>query len=274
MKKLSVIYIGLILIYSCSLNNNVSVEKKIQNSYIFQDNVAVYSDIESIDKNKIASLSTGNQITIIKKTEISSIKAGFNEYWYKISYSEKNQNKIGYIWGGDISKLSIDLDDDLQLLFGIIKYSKDKNFEAKIKVLNKDRLLSSLTFLPLQSSFSGKWYSYDVEYKIEDSKGFKNIDKFIVIKFIYEACGYPNGDIWLAFDGKKMRYAFERVEVGESGAYYVEQKILFPRDKHGKKDTVIIVKKIYHYDEEKEDYKLSDKSEIIYAYDGQNFIKE
>jgi len=87
------------------------------------------------NNNIIGELSVNTIIEIIENTKINQIKNNINHYWYKIKYTNYENNQIvGYIWGGAIIVNTIIYENDEKI--EIFCYNKisymDKRFVGNV----------------------------------------------------------------------------------------------------------------------------------------------
>ena len=62
--------------------------------------------------------------------------------------------------------------------------------------------------------------------------------------------------------------------VSEAGVFHMFSKFIFPDDKGGKKNLLILQEKHEEFDEKKQDYRLTKKENKIFHWNGKKFVKK
>jgi hypothetical protein len=235
---------------------------------VFGDKVRVRNSPSVSDDNIIDSLYIGDKITVINKSNTSMSIDGYKEYWYRISYFNKNNKRSeGYIWGGFLS-IGYVADKNRLFLIGIRKYNSEHGFTAECRFVVNSRITSSISFEPhyLPDSKNENTYEYSVSAEISGNRGLTGLDNVLKIFFNFEACGYPRGNIWIGYAGNKLYYISKDISVSEAGVFYVEEKFIFPDNVPGRRDRVMLINETYDFDENLNDYKLSEKKETEFIW--------
>ena len=236
-------------------------------TYLFGDNVRVRKEPVIKDGNITDVLNAGDKVTIAGKTDKVMLVDGYKEYWYKISYKKNDKNCEGYAWGGLFS-IGFSVKGDKLFLAGIKKYSPDKGFTAECRLVEKGRILSSVSFAPhyLPDGVNEGFYGYSISTELLGGLGLEGIENTFRIFCNYEACGYPRGNVWIGYGKDKLYFIGKDTSISEAGVFHVEEKYIFPADKKAGKDSVILINESYDFDETAGDYKLTEKKETKFIW--------
>jgi hypothetical protein len=189
------------------------------------------------------------------------------DHWYKIGLKKNNKNITGYVWGGLLSIAHAEKSGKL-FIAGIKSYNSENGFVGECRLVENGKILSAVEFKPhyLPDGVNEGFYSYSVSGELTGGKGLKGIERIFKIFTNYEACGYPRGNVFIG-EGKGRLYFIGRdTSVSEAGVFHVEEKFIFPADKKGAEDMVILVNESFEFDEAVNDYKLREKKETKYKW--------
>ncbi len=241
----------------------------IENSqtYIFADNVRVRKSPEINNANIIDQLDTGDRVTILSRSEKSMVIDGYKEGWYKIGCRKKGKDLSGYVWGGFFS-IGYSVRGERLFLTGIKSFKADTGFTAECRLVEKGKILSSVIFEPhyLPDGNNEGVYGYAVSSGLKGGLGLSGIENVLRLNFIYEACGYPGGNIWIGYGGNRLYYIGKDTSVSEAGVFHAEQRFIFPEGNKTGKDTVILIDENSEFDEKTNDYKLTEKKETKFLW--------
>ncbi|MBN1898904.1 MAG: SH3 domain-containing protein [Spirochaetes bacterium] len=243
--------------------------------FLFGDNVNIRNK-PSLDSEILDTLPAGYKVKVLECTETEYKLSGFKSNWYKISFIAKDGHmQTGYIWGGFLAPCALesDMDNDRKnelVLVGILEKGKEEK-KFQVRVVKEGKILSRLTFSPIDSDPTSEYFSYTVKATWLGNKGFKPPIKIIRIGFVYEACDYPNGDVLLVWDGKNILYGMKTLQ--SSNEYgYTGFEYIFPDEKNGKENQIVIKTETGEYDEKGNIKKKSETLEY-YLWDGKKFKK-
>jgi len=269
-KYLMPVFIFFLINISFAEETSVYNSEFAENSktYLFADSVRIRKDPDAAKSNVIDTLNIGYKITILTKSDQIMVIDGYKDYWYKVTYKKNGKDSIGYVWGGMLS-LGYSAKGDLLFLIGIKKYNEKGGFTGECKLVKNNKLISSAAFEPHYISMGDDngIYDYTVTTELSDSKGLAGLNSVLRINFIYGACGYPVGNIWIGHSTDKLYYIGKDTSIYEAGVFQVEEKYIFPADKNGTKNTVKLISESSEFDEKTEDYKLKDKQEKKFKWE-------
>ena len=241
--------------------------------FLYADKVNVRNRPGLKGSSVIANLPAAYPVKIIKATPIVEKINQYLSNWYEVGFKYKGSKMRGYIWGGLLSIVTLDFGvkgSDLKFVYGI-KSIKNSDYDSSAKIVRNGKVVSEVIFDPISLLMDGP-YEYTVSGLLYGSRGFNNIKNIIKLSFTYEACGYPNGDIVLLYDGRKLSYGTEAVSVAEAGVFHFTTKIIFPDKKGGKKNTLVKVETSENFNEKKNRYDLVKTEKIIYKWNGEKLI--
>ncbi len=244
-----------------------------QKTFLFGDNVRVRSTPE-IKENIVATLPVATQITILSDSGIEYESDYYKENWYKIQFNSNGKTKEGYVWGGLIAK-SQAVQGEYIYLAGITKFEADNGISGEVRLISKNKILSSIPvkyhYFPVNDA---SIYTYSIGSQIHENKGIPVINSIFEITMLYEACGAPNGSIFIGRYGSKLVYIAATVNISEAGVFSYTEDISFPSDKNGIKNKIIIHSVSSEFNEEKNDYEVTDDKKMFYIYKDGEFIEE
>lgn len=221
-----------------------------------------------MEKGEIVdTLSAGSYVTISGKTEKSMKVNGYSEYWYRVKYKRNSKDYEGYIWGGLLSITYISMGDRL-FLTGIKKYNEENGYTAECRLVVGGRIISSVEFQPhyLPDGSDNGFYQYSSTIEVKGSSALDGIENIIKINFNYGACGYPYGDIWLGYGNGKLYFIGKNSSVAEGGVFHSDEKFIFPDQKKGIRNRVVLIRENSDFDEKTNGYRLTERRESVFLW--------
>ncbi|MEC5395560.1 SH3 domain-containing protein [Bergeyella sp. RCAD1439] len=211
------------------------------------------------------SLASGQEIEIVKNTEIVTTLGKRSSYWYQIKYGEKT----GYMWGGNIS-LGYRTRDGWLFLFGIGQSEnrvlpsgeKSKVNLGSIKVLENNRLLDEAFF-----DIDSKESMASATFTANKSPFLDGVDYILSASVGGEACGVPTLTQPLLFANRKLIKLPLLLSVSDAGVYYHSEELIFPQNA---KSRNLLIFKLEEGESEDEDapLKVTKKEQKIYLWNG------
>lgn len=275
MKKLNIVLILFFVFINVSftLSNSKIQEsciytfnfQKGTETYIFGEKVNVRKT-DSINSKVITVLPIATKIKILERSEKYYVNNGYKEYWYLIEYG---QAMTGYVWGGMLS-LNYYRDGEYIFLTAVNSFSIKNGLGGETRLVKNGKLLSTVIFKPHYFDLTDPpVYGYRVFSKLySNGKKLKNVDSVYEIGFQYEACGYPNGSVYIARIKNKLVKLLKITSVAEAGVFHYDEEIIFPDGAAGKEDRIIVIKTEAEFDVKRSDYKVVKESKEIYFWNG------
>lgn len=249
---------------------------KDDSRYIFADTALVRISPD-IKQAAIDTLLAGDDITAIDilAGKLLTLK-GLTLPWVQIKYKKDGVEKQGYVWEGLIS-FSPMRRGDMKFVFAydrrvdtLIDNEKRPQYIVKLKAVQARKILAATAFRIMDDESAG--FS---NAKVMPGLGLTNVQNIISVGFGGAACGVPTNYYYFAWmkDGR-IALLPERMDVGDAGVYYHSESFIFPGEKGGMPDTIIL--KMH---EEEETDKLDKNGEPVmsvkeestkYSWDGMN----
>ncbi|OPB98114.1 peptide-binding protein [Elizabethkingia occulta] len=213
----------------------VPVEEAYEN-YIFHKEVGSTAkifvdktnirDLPGLTGNVVDALPQGTSVKIIQETNIINKIQERSAQWYKIQYNGKE----GYVWGANLS-VANKLVDGKEFLFGVSGTQKVIDIEGissnalkgEVSVLENGKILGSGVFnAGTMENIAG------VEFKVDKTKRFKNVDYIIQVSVSGEACGIPTYEQTYFMKKEGFLVALPLLQsVSDAGEYYHIEKYDF-----------------------------------------------
>lgn len=244
-------------------------------TYIYGDKVNVREEPNTNCK-VIYQLKIGNEVKIISKCEETLTLNSYEESWYEIEY----QGKTGFVWGGLLAKAYIEQDilpkhQGKEFVVIGIKKMDDYQKIVDARFCKSDgQILSNVEFKAIEMTMGEnvQLFSYSTTGSYVGKKSFYPEIEFFKITFSYEACDFPNGDVYLFVQSEKINYAFSAIGMSnEFGS--VSPDLIFPADENGERNVVIMVKNYVERDEETYQTKKTWTSTSRFIWTGEKFYQ-
>ena len=239
--------------------------------YLFGDRVNIRQQ-PGVQGKPTHMLPVGHPVTILEKSETTYTSSGYLQNWYKISYNWQGSDHSGFIWGGLLSLTQNDLPGNRKLVTGITGFNANKQFTGEARLVQKGKVISTVQIIPhyTYGSEEGKYYYY-TRSSVIGNMGLASVDRMVKLHFGYDACMHASGDIYVGITGDRLVHVVKTSSIGDAGIFRSEEKAVFPGDKDGMKNAVIVIGQQYQFDEEKSGYKLTGTEKKVYRWDGKGF---
>jgi hypothetical protein len=239
---------------------------------IFTDQTRIRQS-PNVNSRILDSLSTNQQVLILKKEE-TILKLGERRAnWYKISYQKGDTTSEGYIWGGNLS-VGYRNKNGYDFLFGLTKTVSKKDKEspeitiqqniAAIKVVEGNTLIDEVSF----DTGSAESLSYGT-FNIESNHKLQNVELTLKATVSGEACGIASYDQYVLFKDKKLIVLPQLMNVGDADVYYHTEEFVFPNDKGGIPNAFIF--KMEEMEKDDRDREKKKKASKTYLWDGNSY---
>jgi hypothetical protein len=249
-------------------------------TYIFGENTNVRKSGKIEAGNIVAKLEAGRKVKILSKGSEYTID-GFTQNWYEIEYESGGKTGTGFVWGGFLAMAFVFTDGEEKggagiALAGIKKYSLKEGFTGELRMCENGKIISRAEFVPHNMAGGEKQsaYTYGVSASISGPAGLAGVKNIIKVSCVYEACGYPNGSSYFAWDGKDVKYITKDEYISEAGCFHYEKKIIFPEEKGGEKGRIIVEENSSEFDEAKNDYVLKSSKKEIFEFKAGKLLKK
>ncbi|OPC14680.1 peptide-binding protein [Elizabethkingia miricola] len=258
----------------------VPVEEAYEN-YIFHKEVGSTAkifvdktnirDLPGLTGNIVDALPQGTSVKIIQETNIINKIQERSAQWYRIQYNGKE----GYVWGANLS-VANKLVDGKEFLFGISGTQKVIDIEGissnalkgEVSVLEKGELLGFGVFnAGTMENIAG------VEFKVDKTNRFKNIEYIIDVSVSGEACGIPTYKQTYFMKKEGFLVALPLLQsVADAGIYYHSEDYNF----HLKVPNrfLMTTEEAENANPDNDEYKMDGFTKTaVYEWDGDRFME-
>ncbi len=236
------------------------------NTYIFADTAKI-RDEPGLTAKVIDTLLAGDEITITEVSETKTTSSGKEAPWYKVSYSKNEIKETGYVWGALLS-FSAHRRGNTKFVYGIDKViiiSTEKEYVddvfASVKVIENGVIKRKVSF-KFDNSDSANYPSAITL----DNRGLTSNKIIFKCTFSGGACAVPTYDFYFLWNGNSLYSlpnlisSVDAVSEGPVDWVGITQEYIFPKDKGGKPNQIILYESTSDYDKneklvEKETYK-------------------
>jgi hypothetical protein len=227
-------------------------------------------------------------VTILKQEEATYRSTdGYRDYWYRVRLNTSGEGAAvveGYVWGGSLAKAVVDDDldgdgDPERVLIGVYAPKRASGKEtgalanrlAEARVVKAGKVIGSVAFPTIEMPDSDR-FAYTLTADALGGKGLGSGARVLRVGFEYEACDYPNGQVYLVWSGGRLRNVLKTEQSShETGSY--EEKAIFPGDKGGRPGQVTIVETLSTTPDDKPEAKLTTKiTRRVLRWDGRTFV--
>lgn len=196
-------------------------------------------------------LREGAEISILSIDKLLRLN-GKDAPWCKVSYTVDGQALTGYLWSGLLSPRTLGK-DGLLFLYGMsFAPAADQPSLVDIKALKGDSLIARTAF-KIASPETARGVH---EAKLLPPKGLNGLNGLLYFFYSGEACAVPAIGQYIGWDGRQFILFPQVYSESDAGAYFIEQRYIFPADKRGRPGLLIMQERSEEYDD---DYKPINK---------------
>ena len=217
--------------------------------------------IDSLQINtpiKILNITTENYTMGIRKAP-----------WYEVSYRKGNEQKTGYLWGGNLA-LAYGKKDQTEYLLGAIgtidlasSLNSRLVLHVKLFAFENGKQVDQISFSWGELNF--------ISMTIGDNKGLEGVKTIVRIDNVGEACGVPTLTNYYLWTGKTFYPLNTLTNVSDAGVFYSSAEYIFPSDKGGKKSQIIMKAEAAEFDENEKLIK-KEKFKATFLWTGERVI--
>jgi hypothetical protein len=220
-------------------------------------------DKASVQGKVVAKLPIATKVTIEKELTDSFTLNGWKSPWYQVKMGTGATAKKGFIWGGFLTGCCFASQKDKTILFiaGVAKF----NYENADMLIQLRALKNGVELAKIEFKTVGG-YGYNIGGKSHGDIGLTGIQEALGIKMTYEACDYGQGEYLLFWDGKKFIYGTDGLSASSAEVFYSTVKILFPKEKGGKKDCIVVNTETGQFNEKKKAYDKPKIENVIFRW--------
>lgn len=243
-------------------------------SFVFSEGASVH-EAPSESSAVVCLPLMGTPVFDLTATDIlHSEGAGHTSVWMQGACKLGGEMLQGYIPLSRLALTSQELGADTLMLFGVIAGETllHSRFLGIAKVVSGGRMLWGVAF-DTPSGFGETSFVYGVSSEVLDPAGLSGVDVLMRISFVYEACGYENLDILLAWTGRYLVSGVSASRVSEAGLFNFTEEILLPGDDPLFSNTVRIASTSREYDDEASEYVVVDADTVSWIWTGIEFVE-
>ena len=227
----------------------------------------------------LGKLPIGTMVTIESVSTDSLTLKGVKMPWLKVQVYTKNAGTLqGFIWGGFLALASIQAPNDPYLitdgvlfLTGIAAYEPAQERVTMQVRLAKEGVELAKTEFTTQGNL---FYYPNFSIRFEP---LKNVKAILNVDYSFPACGYPSGNnmlFWL--EDNSLTKVLETTSISDGGVFYDSEECLFPSDKGGIAEHIMVVKDMAEMEETEQGELKYTKHEFkitLYKWTGQKLVK-
>jgi len=237
-------------------------------AYLLADSVNIRKE-PNLKSDAVTQLPIGTKVTIIEKSDNTTLLNGLEMPWYKVEFNGKKQ---GYVWGGKIALNSFrsSKNPDYVFHFGLEKQG-EYTATFQIRVEKDHQQLQVVSFEGLGSAFKQHTCTN------HSNRGLTNVDDVIYIDAYSEYCGDGGGAIVLFWSGETLFNIATLYDMMDAPSF-TSNYYVFPSDMEGKKDRILLheedgeyVDDPKHPQEMKIDY--AKNATTAFKWDGKQLVK-
>jgi len=179
-------------------------------------------------------------VTVLKKLETSRTVAGYTDSFYRVRVGGKERT----LWGGELAQTALALSRGT-LLVRVVGTGPGKLRQVEAKLSARGKVLR---FAPIEVQESDRFGS-SLQLHATDGRGLAGVAHVFRLKFTYEACDYPSGEVVLLAHGGQLSYGLRALSSANETGSAVYQ-LVFPRDKGGKVGLVRLIETLTERNEQ------------------------
>ncbi|MBD3277371.1 MAG: hypothetical protein GF388_03640 [Candidatus Aegiribacteria sp.] len=200
---------------------------------------------------------------------------GSPTYWYPVSVSLNGETHTGHMPGFFLAMTFMDLGEDTLFMYNVTSYdSSSYGFNSAAEVLVSGETADRVSFSPVGSGDGSRPYSYSVRALELDNAGLEGVRNLMELSFIYEACGYMNQDLLLAWTGNHLMMGPNADSQFEAAAYRYIETFVLPGDEGGEENVIGVEAVTSEWAESIQDYEVTNESFRYYSWNGSQFSEE
>jgi hypothetical protein len=240
-------------------------------TFVFSASSPIYSSPDT-GSEIVVETPAGTEVRVSGSAGEIVLDSGFNTFWYHVSAVLSGTEYSGYMPGSSLAMTALQLGADTLFMFSVTGNDPDYGFQSSARVLASGMILDEVEFRPVDGGFGQVPYRYSVRSLQLDPDGLQHIRDLVELSFIYEACGFLNRDILFAWTGEKLIMGPEADSQFEASEYRFIQGFVMPSDSGGSPGTVRVQTTISEWDEEIDDYVVTDSYSADYGWTGTGFL--
>lgn len=197
------------------------------------------------DAPVLTQLTAGEAVTVLATDAATLTLNGLTAPWVKIAFQKDGKRQEGYAWAGILSPATQAL-GDVTLVYGVTKAAIEKmegvkpeeqgtsgKYDVEIRALRGGQVVSTVAATIFMD---GGYYSQLFKY---DNLGLKQFRNWVLLRYGFDACGYPSYEIWCAWDGARLNLLPVLSTISDAGVFFDAEAYLFPETEGGLPDMLL-----------------------------------
>lgn len=241
---------------------------------VFAENARLF-ETPSESSTVVCALPVGTEVFRLAGVDIQHTSDGLSSTWMAGACELGGETFQGYIPMSWLALTSQELGADTLLLFGIDSCNPlHGRLVGVAKVISGGAMLWGVAFYPPNTDFGDSaGYSYGVSSRRLSTEGFSGIEDLVMLSFLYEACGYENRDVLLAWTGEYLIAGVSASRVAEAGIFHFTEEILLPGTDPSLANLVRIVSTEEEWDDAGMEYYTVALDTAFWAWSGIGFVE-
>ncbi|HOT44071.1 MAG TPA: SH3 domain-containing protein [Spirochaetota bacterium] len=267
-----------------TVNAHAGIKLRLYNMGAFENGALVFLAADTVNirsapvigNNIIDNLPVGYQVRIEKKSDSAYIVDGLKAPWYLVSHDSTRGPVKGYVWGGflSIAALPVQYRGNPALFLFTIKSAKNSGaIPVHAMIASGGKIVSAAVFDAIGVLSEDRSFGYSVSAELHGPRGFSGISNILTLEFSYGACGYPFGAIVLMYNGSDIMYGSTAISTVESGVFHSLSKFIYPDEKGGIQNGLVLVQTLENFDDGKKSYALKETKKTALSWTGNKFIE-
>jgi|JI9StandDraft_1071089.scaffolds.fasta_scaffold55495_2 hypothetical protein len=184
----------------------------------------------------VAELPIATELVPIRQTDQMMTQNGIEAPWYEVTLKRDGKKLQGFVWGNLIAKASAKSKGGLTFLFGPAAGKKSDGYTAYTSQVRVAKAGKELAKVEINE---GVGFLSKEEVKVTDGRGLTGVENIFTAKYIQEYCAGKNNTIFIFWTGEKLVFAHSTID-GADAPYYASEEQVFPADKGGVKDHIVV----------------------------------
>lgn len=173
--------------------------------------------------------SDGAPVVVVKQLERTQSVSGYTDSLYEVTVAGQPKT----LWGGELANAFYPLSDGRVFLTRVVGTGTGKLRQLEARLHQGG---SVLRFPAIEVQENDR-FGYSLGVLASAGRGLRNIERLFRLKFTYEACDYPNGEVILLQRGNQLVLGPRALSsTGEVGSR--TYKLVFPRDPGGRPNQI------------------------------------
>ncbi|HNE28228.1 MAG TPA: SH3 domain-containing protein, partial [Saprospiraceae bacterium] len=194
-------------------------------TFVFGDKINVRNQ-PGTDAPVAFQLAAGDMVILLEEREERSTLNKLDQPWYKI---KTPSGQTGFIWGGLLSLWGAQQDGEVKFVAGVVQSDGAQpeqdgvpTLSVEVRAVRNGAVISKVS-TKIQNQ--GTVRNRSIEFGARGLKGFRDL---LCFDIGVDACGYPNDEWYILWDGIKLVPLPIITSIADGGVFYHSEDYLFP----------------------------------------------